>query len=332
MAEQPRRLRAGRVVRIAVAAAFTAAIVALAASYLSVGSLEKAFALLSPKWALLALGAYVAVNAVRACRFILSGARVPFRVAFCIAAVHSALLRVMPLRSGELAYGILLKRTGGGGFGAGVATILMIRILDFATILPVGGAILALGLVRASSGLAVAGVVIVGVALGVLFFMLGPVSRAAARWLAARFPGGFVTRAATTLSETYELPVRRRIALMALTIGLWALILAWFYLSLCACGVELDAVPGLVVGVLGVIGSTLPVSLVGTFGPMEGGIALGLAAVGHAPAAVAATALVMSVLTFLANWVLALPAWLALVLSGALAGESPRPPSSKGDL
>ncbi|MDD5309523.1 MAG: lysylphosphatidylglycerol synthase domain-containing protein [Deltaproteobacteria bacterium] len=321
MAERPSRFRAGRVVRIAVAAAFTAAIVALAASTLSVESLSKAFSSVTLVPALLALGAYVAVNTVRACRFLLSGARVPFRVLFCIAAVHSALLRVMPLRSGELAYGILLKRTGGGGFGAGVATILMIRILDFATILPVGAAILALGLVRASSGLAIAAVVVAGVGLGALFFLLGPVSRAVARFMSARSPDGFLARTASTLAETYGLPLGRRVALMAITLGLWALILGWFFLSLYACGIRLGAVHGLVVGVLGVLGSTLPVSLVGTFGPMEGGIALGLAAVGHTPDAAAATALVTSVLTFLANWVLALPAWLVLVLSGALGGR-----------
>jgi len=58
---------------------------------------------------------------------------------------------------------------------------------------------------------------------------------------------------------------------------------------------------------------------------MEGGFAVGLVAIGHEQTAAVAESIAASTLTFAANWIVAVPAWIGLLVSGAL-----RKPSSGG--
>jgi uncharacterized membrane protein YbhN (UPF0104 family) len=311
-------------IRIAVGATFTVAIVWLAAAHLTVEALDQTLMRVALAPALAVLSAYLAVALLRTLRFRVAGARAPLGTLFCIAAVHAALLRVMPLRSGELAYGVLLKRSGGGGFGEGLATIAMLRLLDLATVLPAAAALLALGPIGLAHHRAPLAILVAAAVLLAVFFALRPLSRA----LAARLgPGGgeqglrgAVARAVTGLARAYDLPLWRRLALVVLTALLWAAVLVWFHLSLQAIGLALSPLEGASVGVLGVLGSVLPVSLIGSFGPMEGGFAVGLAGLGHPEAAATAESIVASGLTFLSNWAVALPAWVVLLLTGR--GES----------
>ncbi|MBW2277536.1 MAG: flippase-like domain-containing protein [Deltaproteobacteria bacterium] len=313
--EKPSRV--GRVVRALVGVVFTGFVVWLVAARLTVETLVQTVERVDWTPALAALAAYVAVVLVRAARFAVAGARAPFATLCCIAAVHAALLRVMPLRSGELAYGVLLERSGGGGAGAGLASIAMLRILDLATVLPAAAAIVALGPVGWSTEWAGPVLVIAGVAMVAVFFALGPISRGLARRFSSgadQQRRGLLARTVSALAETYDLPLARRLGLLALTVSMWALVLAWFHLTLWAIGLTPSAIEGASVGVLGVVGSVLPVSLIGSFGPMEGGFSLGLVALGRPETAAVADSIVASALTFLANWIIALPAWAVLIV------------------
>jgi len=304
---------------------FTGALVWLASTRLSWDELVATFGRIDWKPAVAALAVYVTVVLVRAARFKLAGARVSFAGLVGIAAVHAALLRVMPLRSGELAYGVLLRRSGGGGFGEGLALIAMLRILDLATVLPAAAAIVALGPVGWATGWAVPALLAAAAVMVAAYFALGPISRALAHRATVDRPAGgrpgLVARVASVLAGAYDLPLPRRLGLLALSLVMWALVLAWFHLTLWAVGIAPSVAEGASVGVLGVVGSVLPVSLIGSFGPMEGGFSLGLAAIGHPEAAAVADSIAASSLTFLANWVVAIPAWILLLTSRQFRGR-----------
>ncbi len=306
----------GRSVRIAASTVFTIGIVFLIYRYVSMEMLVSAFSRVDPKLAFFGLVTYAAVTVVRALRFVIAGARLSFGAMFQIAAVHAALLRVMPLRSGELAYAILLKRHGGGGFTEGIAAILMLRILDLVAVLPLAAAILIAWLSGTDSGWGGFAIVAAGFALGVIFFSLGPVTRAIAKKITPLPERGWLRKAGElvhTLAEAYDLPLSRRFALLGVTFLMWALVLTWFHFTLLAIGAVSVLEEGLVVGIMGVTGSILPVSLIGTFGPMEGGFAIGLATIGKNHGDASAVSIVVSTLTFVANWLVAIPAWTILV-------------------
>jgi hypothetical protein len=326
------RLFKGRGVRIVASTIFTIAIGYLIYRYVSVDALASAFGRLDPRPAIFGLLAYVALTSVRALRFVVAGARLPFGAMFRITAVHSALLRVMPLRSGELAYAILLKRHGGGGFTEGIAALLMLRILDMAAILPLAAAILIAWVSGTGSWRSALAVVAAGIALGVFFFSLGPITHTVARRLDPEPHRGAVRRIgelARTLAKAYDLSLSRRLALLGLTFVGWALVLLWLHLTASAIDAVSTIEEGLVVGVSGVTGSALPVSLVGSFGPMEGGFAIGLAAIGHGHSDASAASIVISTLTFAANWTLGLPAWIAMAFArGKPTGEDAYPASA----
>ncbi len=307
----------GKTVRIAASAVFTAIIVALVFRYLSMETLLKALSRLDIWLAFFAVNVYLAVTAVRAFRFVVAGARLPFATMFKIAAVHAALLRVMPLRSGELAYGLMLKRHGGGGFTEGIAAILMLRVLDLATILPLATAIAVAWISGSDGGWSTLGLLAACVALLIFFFSLGPLSRKLATKIAQGSESGWlgkVGRTVQTLAEAYSMPFSKRLALLGITVLMWGLVLLWFHLTLLSIGAVGGMEEGLTVSVLGVTGSILPVSLVGSFGPMEGGFALGLAAIGHGHDVAAAESIVASAVTFATNWIVALPAWILMAM------------------
>jgi len=330
------RLFKGRSIRVVASTIFTLAIAFLIYRYVSLDALASAFGRLDPRPAVVGLVAYAALTSVRAARFVVAGARLPFGAMFRITAVHAALLRVMPLRSGELAYAILLKRQGGGGLTEGIAALLMLRILDLAAVLPLATAILIAWVSGTSSWASAVAVCAAALVLGAVFFSLGHVTRAIARRIDPAPQRGMLRRVgelAHTLARAYDLSLSRRLALLGLTFVAWALVLLWFHLTASSIDAVSTVQEGLVVGASGVAGSILPVSLVGSFGPMEGGFAIGLAAIGQSHGDASAASIVISTLTFAANWILAIPAWLAIAFArGKPSSEdTPREPSSGHD-
>ncbi|MFO8073793.1 MAG: lysylphosphatidylglycerol synthase transmembrane domain-containing protein [Polyangia bacterium] len=313
--EQRARRPPVKALRVAAGAAFTAWVAWLAIGHLDAGELGDVFSEVRLGPLLAALLVYAVATGLRAVRFWLSGARAEPRELFGIAAAHAALLRVMPLRSGELAYGLLLRRAGGGGFGEGMAALVLLRVLDLAALLPLAAAVIAFGPLGVGGGGAVAILAVAAAACAALFFAVGPISRC----LAERFaPGeerslGRAGRALALVARAYDIPLRRKLELVASTIAIWGLIALWFHLLLGAVGQPLDPVEGISVAVLGMVGSALPLSLIGSFGPMESGFALGLIALGRPDGAAAAAALGVSALSLLINWALGLPAlgWLS---------------------
>jgi uncharacterized membrane protein YbhN (UPF0104 family) len=298
-------------IRVLVAALVTAVLLFLAWHYLSARALSDSWSRINGGYLGAALLAYLVVNGIRAFRFKTAGASLSFSQMFAIASVHSALLRVMPLRSGELAYGILLRRQTGGGFTSGLASIVMLRVLDLAIVLPLGGAVGVLLISKSDWGYTV---IALAIALGGLFFALGPITRALNAKLGSKRENDGLGRLLDTLAGAMDITLPRRIALTGLTAILWGAILVWLCLVLWSLDEGITWDGGFVAGVLGITGSVLPVSLIGSFGPMESGFALGLVLLDIPSDIAVAQGVLASALTFACNWLVALPAWLYLFL------------------
>jgi len=139
---------------------------------------------------ILALLAFLAGTALRAYRFkLLAGSEIdaPLRPFFRVTAAHQFLLMLLPFRTGDLSYPILLRRQLQRPIGRGTGDLVVARLLD----LVVCGACLALGLLALplegpgstrlpAVSLAVVGLGIVGLAL--LPRLLGAAQLALARW------------------------------------------------------------------------------------------------------------------------------------------------------
>lgn len=310
----------GRIFQLLAAVLFTALMGVLITRNVSWSLVSDIFGYLDFFSALMGLLAYAGVTAIRAKRFLLAGARVPFETAFQIAAVHAALMRVTPLRSGELAYAVLMKKKGGGSFTQGMAELVVLRVLDIAALGPLGA--LAAGILVTGSGMAAAAFALMGVLLFAFYFFARPVFSKLEARITAGGEGGLRGKIAGLLRQLvamYDLPLRQRISLVVWTGFMWAMVVVWFCFVLLSIGAVPGAVQGIGAGILGIMGSVLPLSLFGSFGPLEGALAVGLGAMGQSPELALSGALVTSVLMFLDNWLVAIPAWVAFLLTDSPA-------------
>lgn len=317
MSPSIREFLSGRAVRIAAAVVFTAIMVLLMVRNVSVDTLSSCIAQLKPVYALWTIVAYLGIAAARAGRYLLVGAGVSFRGAFEIALMHAAMLRIMPLRSGELAYGFLLKRRNSASLAKSLTDIVLLRVLDMAVVLPMAAFVVALLLKNTVSfaleGMAAA---VGGLFLG-LFFFGGRLSRSLKHRFAAPDTGWMhrvIFRITEIMADSFSLPRKTRFQLLGLTLLMWAGLICWFYFAFLTVGIVNDFSEGAAAGTMGIVGSMLPLSLIGSFGPLEGGIAGGLIAIGHPHRDALAEALVVSLITFLCNCIPAAFAWISFSL------------------
>ena len=292
----------------------------LALNTVSLAQLGDIISRLDVSLAIFGLVFYVVVTAIRGWRYLLCGAKVPFRTAFHIAALHSTLLRVMPLRSGELVYGMLMKQSGGSGFVAGMAVVFLIRVLDLAVVLPLAAIVIAVNLSGKVTWTGIIAIAALGILLSALFFLIKPILKRIKVWSNRSGNTGIGRKIDTLLDvllSAYALPIKSRILLVGITVLMWTALLVWYHFTFLSIGAIRIFGESIVVSVLGVLGSILPLSLIGSFGPMEGGFVLGLSLVGQDQATAIANALIGSTVTFLCGAVVAVPSWVAFMLDVA---------------
>jgi hypothetical protein len=326
MAASIKELLKRRLLRILAGAVFTAIVLAFVFSAVTASNLKDVLSRLDISFALLALLSYIGVTALRGWRYVAAGAAVPFHVAFQVASLHSALLRVMPLRSGEFAYGILMRQAGGSNFVAGMASIFLLRILDLAVVLPLAAVVVAVNLSDQISGIGIGMIAAAGFLLSLLFFLIEPILRR----IRGRFgdvpPSGVrskIVKIFDALLEAYHLPLKRRILLVGITALMWGALLVWCHFAFQAIDAVAVFEESIVASVLGIIGSILPLSLLGSFGPMEGGFALGLSIIGQDQGIALANALIASSLTLACSFAVALPCWVAFILDAKARQGAP---------
>ncbi|MCP4599786.1 MAG: flippase-like domain-containing protein [Proteobacteria bacterium] len=308
----PRHSIYSKIFRVFFAVGGTFVILILAWRYLSIEVLLDSFQDFHFVPLLVAFLMYFVVAAVRASRFVLVDANIFFSDAFCMAAVHNALLRVMPFRSGELAYGIMLKRMGKGEFGQGVATVLMLRLLDFTVIMAMAASSVSSYFSSSNDNWFALIIVLSFFAMGTFFFASTPLARVVNRHVSAHVSKGntsFWIKTLQAIESVLELSLRQRIFLIASTAILWFSVLMWFYFLMIGIGMSIDYQSALSSGMLGIVGSILPLSIIGSFGPMEGGFAVGFCAIGYDPYFATTQSVIISTFTFIHNWALAIPGW-----------------------
>ena len=283
-------------------------------------------------WPLLAAGAvFAGITALRAARFSLLKKDLPFFLAFGIAAVHTALLRVMPFRSGEIAIGALYKITGRGSIGEGLFAVVFIRILDAMAIalMAVAGAS---ALFKGGGGMPAAAwllsLIFFTMAAAVAFFLgsslpvLQPLLAKAGNHAKKKFFG----KALTLVVQAGRLPLLKKLLLLLTTVVLWPLVVLWFYLIMLGIRVALPFADMIRVATLGIVGSILPLSILGSFGPLEGSLAMAFHHAGLIPETAIACGVTVSMWTFIQSWLVAIPA-LALILPRRKKRQQAVPPT-----
>ncbi|HJL14574.1 MAG TPA: lysylphosphatidylglycerol synthase transmembrane domain-containing protein [Sandaracinaceae bacterium LLY-WYZ-13_1] len=279
---------------------------------------------LRPSTAFAGLALYALLQTVRAGRYRLLAPDASARLLLSVHCVHALLLRVMPFRTGELGFAWLMRRHGPGGFGRHLVGVLLLRVLDLATILGV----LMLGLVLwaatrtaddpTSWPLAVA---IACVALAAPLYL-----RSLVRWghrLASLVLAltrldrlARVRRAQRGLSDAVDwsdsLRPRTLWAVSGLTVTQWVLNFVLFGVMLHAMHVPATVGQTILGGAGSVLGGLVPLASIGNFGPLEAGWSAGFTAAGLPAETAIASAFGFSVLSFGYALATALVGWLAL--------------------
>ncbi|MBK8480147.1 MAG: flippase-like domain-containing protein [Proteobacteria bacterium] len=278
------------------------------------------------RWSVLGLGfaLIVLLYALRTARFVLLAPRTPFPAMFCIAALHNLLLRVMPLRTGDLAFGFLVRRARTAGLGESLLGLVLLRLLDATVVVVVFGVTLALhpAIYRGSASVGLVVALALALAGGAVVVALPQLLRLGLRWIGglARCSGLaerpwcelLLARLRGAIEAHVGLP-RRVIAIQTgLTVAHWLLNYVIMLVILRGFGVSITLSQAILGGTASTVSGFLPIAGVGTFGPLEAGWALGFALVGLPPPLAVATGFAFSAVTFIYTALLAVPAWLLL--------------------
>lgn len=113
----------------------TIALFSILLSQIELSDVIEILAKINPIYLIAGFISYAASYLLRAMRLhILLNKKVGVKELFSIVCIHNAALNIFPVRSGELSYIYLLNKRHKIAAGEGVASLIMIRILDFITI------------------------------------------------------------------------------------------------------------------------------------------------------------------------------------------------------
>ena len=268
------------------------------------------------------LAAYALTHSLRVVRFALLLKTWDLRTVVSVTSLHVFYLRVLPFRSGELAYAFLLRGTHLGTGSDGVAHLTLTRLLDIGVVLLLGG--WGVATLEGSPHLMLWGWGM-GLSGGLLLLMTGFGLGDFFCWLAARIQrhpallsgrlrpfSAIAEKLASEAGQSLKtMDSGSTLGCTGLTLLLW--FSAFFVMALCMGAVDdsLSLAQLLVGGSLTTVSSFVPIGLVGTFGLLEAGWTVGFVAAG-APLVEAATAgLVYSIMTLIGAITFALlaPLW-----------------------
>ena len=229
-----------------------------------------------------------------------------------VAAAAQAAALFVPARTGELALPLLLARTTGRSFTAGVGTLLAARALDLATLgIWSGGAVLAVRGLREPLAIVVSLALFLPSLL--LPFTLAAADRFALRCIASRGMRGRrwahrVRRVRRELDGLLRRPLRV-IAAAVTSVVMWGLQWAVAWILLVAMGHRWPPTTVVAGSAAAAVANLLPFNLVGNLGTLEAGWTAAFAALGVPLQVAAATGvaahlwgLIFAALFGLAGW------------------------------
>lgn len=277
---------------------------------------------------------YEALYVLRAGRFVLLAPRTPFGVMLSIAAVHNFMLRVLPMRTGELSYALLVKKAGTSGLGESLLGLFLLRILDATAVVVIFAIFLVLNqtvyMGDYSFGLwLTVGAAAVGL-LGALFFrrllhagffvldaMLG-----LSRLKRIGRVASLLEKLRVTIASFDRLDLRLMLWQIALTTVAWMLNFLIVFVIMRGFSIPVSFAQAVLGGTGATVTGFLPVGGIGSFGAMEAGWALGFALVGLEASLAVASGFAFSLTTFVFAAVLALIHWVILIRLSR--GNAPR--------
>ncbi|MBW2731480.1 MAG: flippase-like domain-containing protein [Deltaproteobacteria bacterium] len=290
------------------------------------------------RWGILlwVLPIYELLYLARAGRFVLLAPRTPFGVMLCIAAVHNFSLRVLPMRTGELSYALLVKKAGTSGLGESLLGLFLLRILDATAVVVIFAIFLVLNQTvyqgDFSFGLWLTlGAATVGL-LGALFFRqllhLGFIMLSATlhfvRLTRVARVATLLEKLRVTIGSFDRLGLRLMLAQIGLTTAAWMLNFLMIFVTMHGFSVPVSFAQAVLGGTGATVTGFLPVGGIGSFGAMEAGWALGFALVGLEASLAVASGFAFSLMTFASAAALALVHWVILTqLSRAQTSQKP---------
>ena len=309
-----------RALRIAASVAVTGGLAALIALAVPYGEVADAFATLDPSWLVPLLAAYALTFPCRAARFRSLGVPLSLPTLTGVSSIHQLMNRLLPLRTGEFAFPMLVRRLCGKSLVEGLALVGLCHLLDLsAVVVSFLGALLAVP--RAREAIGPVGTALIAAALPALIagYMLLPglgsrLARRLGERLAPRHPRAAerLARAADTLEAVRTLARRGFFAAVGWTAIQWVATFAAFWSTLAAMGIDLGPAEVVAGSTAAVIAAVLPIGGIGSFGTLEGGWAAGFVLVGVPRGPAVASALVVSGASFAFVLLLAGISWAVL--------------------
>lgn len=320
-----------RWLRLALGFAVTVGLLAVLARELDLADVTAVLLGADLGWIALGLVLYVAIQALRAVRFKLLAPEAPMATLLSVHAVQALLLRVMPMRTGELGFAWLMRRSGASGFTESLVGIVLLRILDLAAVVAVfaGGLVAWSGTVHGASGQSAALIVGAGTVAALAPLYIRHLLILTHRVIDGALSAMRLTRLARvergrrSLASAVEGVGRLSSVVLwqvtGLTVVQWGINFLLFRALLEAMSVDVSIAQTVLGGTASVLGGLLPLAGIGNFGPLEAGWSLGFAAVGVPTETAVASAFGFSVISFLYAVLVGAIGWVAL----------PRPPRSR---
>lgn len=255
-------------------------------------------------------------RALRIHRYVGAARGMPLSATVKLSVLHQCLNNVLPMRLGELAFPVLLRRYGGVGLGEGVSNLVWLRLIDVVAMGCVALAVTGLLLPGVGPGMTAVMVALVGVA-GTAVFVGNNV-----RGLLTRAGNGWLVRVLSQLLAAAPESLRLRWELLAWTVTAWlaklvALLLVVVHTS------QLDLLHALAGVLAGEASTLLPVHGLAGAGSYEAAFVTGALTSGLALEALLLVAVNAHLFTLTVMSVLALLALPVPVVVPALIRENP---------
>ena len=274
---------------------------------------------ISPASLLTALLIYLLLNLFRTLRFhlLLPENTPPLSALWPIVLVHNLLVRVLPFKTGEISWLLLLRRHFGQNAGVGLGSLLGARLFELLIVLLVGGTAILAG--RAGNSAESAALLILPglvflLSLGLLYNAAPLLRLASDRLLRRLRPGASLSSWVAALESSFARLRLPRVFLLTLALSCltWGSSVCFNLVLLGALG--LHGVP-LLVGIISItmLVEALPVPSLSGLGMIEGGWTFGLVSlVGLEPGAAAAIGFFLHACQVLAAALCGLVGWLWL--------------------
>lgn len=313
-------------IKTALGLAITAALVLFLFRYIDMDQLGRMLARTRWPLYLAGLGLWGAVYLVRTVRFVLIAPRTPYLTMLAIASVHNLLLRLLPMRTGDLSYAFLVRRAGTAGLGESLLGLLLLRALDATAVVALFCAFLGLsqGTYLGDRRLGILVAALAAAAGLALVFLLGRLLRLslrAARRLAGalgveRRPG--IERILASIERAIEAFSRigpwTTLKLAGASMLLWLLTFGVFFVIMRAFSTPVGVAQTVLGSTAAVVTGFLPIGGIGSFGTLEAGWALGFVLVGLDRELAVATGFGVSIATFTYCALFGLLGWIGLTL------------------